>query len=308
MLIRKLDYKGNEKARYEADVVERDDTRLVVRAEWTRPTVKLGFATFARGDVLRETFYTDRWYNVFELFTPQGDLKGWYADVTRPTHITADAADWEDLILDIWMNPDGSMQVLDEDEFAAALPELPSLEAARARETLDTLRDELLRRWRAYMNDRIALGLAKRGWTVGTAESCTGGLIGDELTNRAGSSAYFMGGVISYDNRIKQGVLGVRAETLATAGAVSEACALEMARGTRRVLGVDVGVSATGVAGPTGGSAEKPVGLVYIGLSSPRGETVRRHVWPHDRIGNKRATVDETLRILVEHLSEVSGN
>lgn len=303
MLIRKLDHQGREKARYEADVVARDGACIVVRAEWTRPAAKLAFVTFNRGDILRETFYTDRWYNVFELSTAQGELKGWYADVTRPARVTAEGLDWEDLLLDVWMAPDGSLQVLDEDEFAAAERELAPHEAARARETVGVLREELLRRWRAYMNDRIGHALLSHGWSAGTAESCTGGLIGDELTNRAGSSEYFMGGVISYDNRIKHDVLGVGAETLATDGAVSERCAREMARGVRRVLGVDVGVSATGIAGPNGGSAEKPVGLAFIGISSPRGEGVRRYVWPHDRVGNKRATADAALRLLMEHLT-----
>lgn len=141
------------------------------------------------------------------------------------------------------------------------------------------------------------------GLTLATAESCTGGLIGDVLTNRAGSSAYFMGGVISYSNDIKQRVLGVRSETLAAQGAVSESCALEMARGVRKALDVDVGISATGIAGPGGGGDDKPVGLVYIGLSTPAVEIVSRNVWPHDRVGNKQATVDEALRLLMAHLT-----
>ena len=120
--------------------------------------------------------------------------------------------------------------------------------------------------------------------------------------NRAGSSAYFVGGVLSYSNDIKHRVLGVRNEILSTVGAVSEQCALEMARGVRKALGVDVGISTTGIAGPDGGSVEKPVGLVYVGLSTPDMEIVTRNIWPHDRIGNKQATADETLRQLMMHL------
>jgi PncC family amidohydrolase len=161
---------------------------------------------------------------------------------------------------------------------------------------------DLRERWRAYANDQIAAQLTARKWTIATAESCTGGLIGDVLTNRAGSSAYFMGGVLSYSNDIKHRVLGVREETL-SAGAVSEPCALEMARGVRRALGVDVGISATGIAGPDGGTTDKPVGLVYVGLSTPDTEIVSRNVWPHDRIGNKQATADEALRLLMTHLT-----
>ena len=218
-------------------MLSRDAHSVLVRAVWTRPTTRLPFTTFERGDILHESFYDDRWYNVFELRTSEGRLKGWYADVTRPARITAERLDWEDLLLDIWMGPDGAMQVLDEDEFAAAVPQLPAAEATIARATLAPLGDELRRRYRDYLNDQIAITLKRRGWTLGTAESCTGGLIGDELTNRPGSSDYFKGGIISYDNRIKQQVLGVQPETLSSVGAVSEQCALEMARGVRRASG-----------------------------------------------------------------------
>jgi PncC family amidohydrolase len=308
MFIRKLDYKGVEKAAYEGEVLARDAHGVLVRAVWTRPTVRLPFTSFERGDVLHESFYSDRWYNVFELRNARGRLKGWYADVTRPARIGADCLDWEDLLLDIWMAPDGSMQVLDEDEFAAAVPELSPAEVPIARATLVPLGEELRRRHHEYLNDQIAASLVQHGWTLGTAESCTGGLIGDELTNRPGSSDYFKGGVISYENRIKQNLLGVRAETLATVGAVSEQCALEMARGVRQALGVDVGVSATGIAGPGGATPEKPVGLVYVGFSSPAGDVVRRFVWPNDRVGNKRATADAALKLLVEQLSKGVGD
>lgn len=280
-------------------MLARDEHGVVLRAVWTRPTARLGFVTFERGDVLREFFYADRWYNVFEVSSAQGELKGWYADVTRPAHITADQLDWEDLLLDIWLSPQGEMLILDEDEFAQAAHELSALEVAVARQTLGVLHDDLLQRWRAWMNDQIAAQLTARGWTLATAESCTGGLISDELTNRAGSSRYFMGGIISYDNRIKRDVLGASEQTLIRHGAVSEQCALEMARGVRRALGVDVGVSATGIAGPDGGSADKPVGLVYIGVSTPLADAAQRHVWTHDRIGNKRASADAALKMLL---------
>lgn len=308
MFIRKLDYRGVEKATYEGEVLSRDAHSVLIRAVWTRPTTRLPFITFERGDILHESFYNDRWYNVFELRTSQGRLKGWYADITRPAHISADRLDWEDLLLDIWMGPDGAMQVLDEDEFAAAEPDLAPLEVGIARATLAPLSEELQRRHRGYLNDQIAELLTQRGWTLGTAESCTGGLIGDELTNRPGSSDYFKGGVISYDNRVKQAVLGVRAETLTLVGAVSEQCALEMARGVRQTLGVDVGISATGIAGPGGATPGKPVGLVYIGFSSPVGDAVRRFIWTKDRVGNKRATADAALKLLVEQLSEGIGD
>ena len=171
-------------------------------------------------------------------------------------------------------------------------------------QTVDVLRAELLRRWRAAANERIAELLTRHHWRIGTAESCTGGLIGDELTNRAGSSTYFLGGIISYDNRIKQQALGVQAETLTHHGAVSDQCALEMARGVRATLGLDVGVSATGIAGPGGGSPDKPVGLVYVGVSTPTRERVQRFVWDADRVGNKRHTADAAFRLLIACLEE----
>ncbi|HEY3291317.1 MAG TPA: nicotinamide-nucleotide amidohydrolase family protein [Anaerolineae bacterium] len=303
MLIRKLDYRGVEKARYTGDVLSHDEHRVVIRASWTRPSVNLGFVTFERGDWLRETFYNDRWYNVFELFTPAGARKGWYADITRPARFDESNLEWEDLLLDIWMSPDGTTQLLDEDEFAAAT-DLPPLEREMARLAVVQLREKLQRLWRADANDRIAELLTRRGWTIGTAESCTGGLIGDELTNRSGSSNYFLGGIISYDNRIKHQALGVRVETLEQHGAVSEACAGEMAAGVRAALGVDVGVSATGIAGPGGGSAEKPVGLVYIGVSTPQCAQVQRYVWTGERVNNKRRTADAALKLLITCLED----
>nr|WP_315871040.1 competence/damage-inducible protein A [Trichocoleus desertorum] len=108
--------------------------------------------------------------------------------------------------------------------------------------------------------------------TVSTAESCTGGGLGQMLTSIPGSSSYFMGGVISYDNQAKISLLGVNAEDLAQQGAVSHIVAKQMAGGVRSRLGTTWGLSITGIAGPGGGSASKPVGLVYIGLAGPQEE------------------------------------
>lgn len=113
--------------------------------------------------------------------------------------------------------------------------------------------------------------LLQVGHTVAVAESCTGGGLGQFLTTVPGSSAYFWGGVISYDNRVKQGLLGVNADDLATQGAVSETVARQMASGVQSRLGTTWGVSITGIAGPDGGSETKPVGLVYIGIAGPEG-------------------------------------
>ena len=114
--------------------------------------------------------------------------------------------------------------------------------------------------------------LMAKGQTLAVAESCTGGGLGQMLTDTPGSSSYFMGGIISYANRIKIDLLGVNAEDLARAGAVSETVAMQMAVGVKAKLGTDWGVSITGVAGPGGGTEAKPVGLVYIGIARPDGE------------------------------------
>lgn len=118
--------------------------------------------------------------------------------------------------------------------------------------------------------------LHKNGLTLAAAESCTGGLIAKRITDIAGCSDVFFGGCVTYTNEVKQKLLGVSADTLEKYGAVSEQTAAEMARGVRERLGTDIGVSATGVAGPTGGTAETPVGTVFIGISTERGERVRR--------------------------------
>ena len=133
------------------------------------------------------------------------------------------------------------------------------------------------------MPSAVADLLRSRGQTLATAESCTGGLIGKLLTDVAGSSEIYLGGVVSYANRVKAGLLDVSEQALGEFGAVSEAVAGEMARGCRERLGADWAVSTTGIAGPGGGSEEKPVGLVYIGLAGPGVDAVQRHVFPGDR-------------------------
>lgn len=115
---------------------------------------------------------------------------------------------------------------------------------------------------------RDVQGLKEKGLTAATAESCTGGLVAKKITDLAGVSEVFVGGVVSYANSVKEKILGVSAETLEKYGAVSEETAKEMCEGVRRATGADVGVSTTGIAGPTGGSAEKPVGTVCFGIST----------------------------------------
>lgn len=110
--------------------------------------------------------------------------------------------------------------------------------------------------------------MTARGLTLATAESCTGGLMGKRITDVPGASACYLGGVVSYQNEVKENLLGVRHETLITKGAVSEDTACQMAEGVRKALGADIGISTTGVAGPGGGTPEKPVGLIYVGIST----------------------------------------
>lgn len=129
--------------------------------------------------------------------------------------------------------------------------------------------------------------LKQRDLTLATAESCTGGLIGKRITDIPGSSACYVGGVISYSNDVKMQLLGVKQQTLSQYGAVSEQTACEMAEGVRRCTGADIGLSTTGVAGPDGGTEEKPVGLVYIGLSTAQGTRAIRFL----RTGAKRDRV-----------------
>ena len=130
------------------------------------------------------------------------------------------------------------------------------------------------------METVVGRALADRGMKLAVAESCTGGLVGHRVTAIPGSSAYFVGGVQAYANTAKMALLGVRRETLETHGAVSEACAGEMAVGALQALGADVAVSTTGIAGPDGGTGEKPVGFVCFGLATKDGvRTASHQLW-----------------------------
>jgi|FLYN01.1.fsa_nt_gi nicotinamide-nucleotide amidase len=150
--------------------------------------------------------------------------------------------------------------------------------------------------------------LRARGWTICTAESCTGGLVMHRLTNIPGSSDYVVGGVVAYSNAVKQRLLHVRPGTLIAHGAVSEETAQEMAVGARQLLGADVSVSITGIAGPGGGSPEKPVGLTYIGLAAPDGVLmVQRHIWKGDREAIKNASANAALLLAFDFLSKTDA-
>ena len=152
------------------------------------------------------------------------------------------------------------------------------------------------------LEDAVGKLLSSSGKTIATAESCTGGLIGDRFTNVSGSSEYYKGGIVAYSNTVKEAAIGVQKETLDSGGAVSEETALEMAKGIREKFNVDIGISTTGIAGPTGGTDEKPVGLVYVGISYEGMDKVYRFTFTPFRKTNKLMTSQAALNIIRIHL------
>ena len=150
--------------------------------------------------------------------------------------------------------------------------------------------------------EELVAELIRRGETVATAESCTGGLVAAALTDVPGVSECYPGGIVSYANEVKHRELGVPEEILATKGAVSAECAEAMALGVRARFGTDWSVVTTGIAGPGGGTPEKPVGLVFIGVAGPDGATVSRNLFPGDRAAVRAATVRRALGQLRERV------
>lgn len=151
---------------------------------------------------------------------------------------------------------------------------------------------------------KIANLLKQKHLTVATAESCTGGLIAHSLTNISGSSNYFDRGIVSYSNNAKIELLGASEEILKKYGAVSEQVAIVMAEGVRIKSNVDIGISTTGIAGPTGGTKEKPVGLVYIAVSTTRNVAVKKFQFTGNRIQNKESTCNAALQMLLDTLNK----
>jgi len=148
------------------------------------------------------------------------------------------------------------------------------------------------------VDDQVAGMLAARGWTIATGESCTGGLLAGRLTERAGSSAWVLGGVVAYANSAKSGLLGVDPEVIEARGAVSVEVAEALADGARAQLGADVGVGITGVAGPGGGSLEKPVGFVCFSVAGPDGARLTRSM----TLPGSRADVRDRSTTVAMHL------
>ena len=151
--------------------------------------------------------------------------------------------------------------------------------------------------------EKIAAALLARRQTLATAESCTGGAVGAALTDLAGSSAWYLGGFVVYSNSLKIRLLGVSTEILAVHGAVSAQTAQAMAKGACEKTGADFAIAVTGIAGPGGGTAEKPVGLVYLAVSGPRGSAVFKHRFDGGRADIRAAAVEAALRHALDAVS-----
>jgi nicotinamide-nucleotide amidase len=173
---------------------------------------------------------------------------------------------------------------------------------ARIEAEIDSLKEILGDAIYSDQDDRLEMCigrmLAEKGKTVSAAESCTGGLISSLFTSIPGSSGYYLGSVTSYANSVKTGVLGVPAEIIEEYGAVSEECVREMAEGVRGITGSDFSVATSGIAGPGGGSDSKPVGLVWIAVSSQKGTEAFRMVFKGDRKRNIDRFAANALNIL----------
>ncbi len=151
----------------------------------------------------------------------------------------------------------------------------------------------------------LGVRLGEKGWRIATAESCTGGLIASRITDVSGSSAYFERGFVTYSNEAKMELLSVAKEIVAAEGgpgAVSEACARAMAEGVRAAAGSEVGLSVTGIAGPGGGSAEKPVGTVYMAVALPSGTTCKHCLFAGSRLEVKAQTAQAALEMVRDAL------
>jgi PncC family amidohydrolase len=155
--------------------------------------------------------------------------------------------------------------------------------------------------------NKVSDELKKHQVTIATAESCTGGLLAHMLTNISGSSEYFDCGVISYSNTAKMELLGIPAQLLKNNGAVSKQVAAVMAKAIQQRAQVDIGIATTGIAGPTGGTKDKPVGLVFIGISTKDTVVVKEFLFSGDRLANKDSTCTAALEFLLETISQKKG-
>jgi PncC family amidohydrolase len=149
---------------------------------------------------------------------------------------------------------------------------------------------------------QIGALLRTRGLKLASAESCTGGLVADHITDIPGCSDYFVGGVVAYAYEAKVALLHVSWDTLRLHGAVSRETVIEMARGVRTALGADLGISVSGIAGPSGGLPDKPIGTTWIGLSARDGDWARKFIWNGDRGANKEASAQAALKFVLDYL------
>jgi len=154
------------------------------------------------------------------------------------------------------------------------------------------------------VQSKVGTLLRKHGRTMCCAESCTGGRVSELIVTIPGSSDYHLGSVTSYANSVKENVLGVPSEIIASKGAVSSECVAKMAEGVRKLMGSDYSVATSGIAGPGGGSKEKPVGLVWIGVSSPRGTFTKSFIFGNDRLSNMESFAEAALQLLYEEIAE----
>ena len=149
---------------------------------------------------------------------------------------------------------------------------------------------------------RVGKTLQQKKLTLATAESCTGGLIAHLMTNIPGSSEYFLGGIVAYSYQAKADLLGVSWDTLNSKGAVSKETVLEMAIGARNKMKADIVVSVSGIAGPGGGTPDKPVGTTWVGLATQNEEEARHFIWNGDREENKKHSAEAALQFILDYL------
>ena len=154
----------------------------------------------------------------------------------------------------------------------------------------------------ASLEIQIGSLLSKRGLKLALAESCTGGLVGNRITDVSGSSEYFLGGVVAYAYQAKVDLLSVSWDILNSKGAVSHETVMEMARGARKTFHADIAASISGIAGPTGGTSDKPVGTVWIGIAAPDGEWTREFHFNGSRAQIKSSAADAALQSLLDYL------
>ncbi len=188
--------------------------------------------------------------------------------------------------------------------------------SANSGEKLQKLREKLYKRAGTYIYGNgkdlslsVVIGelLAEKGLSIAVAESCTGGYLANEITNVAGSSRYMTGGVVAYSNDVKQKLLGVEQKALDEEGAVSKTVALQMAKGVAECLEADIGVSTTGIAGPGGGSKEKPVGLIWMGFWIQGEHFALQSIFTKNRLVNKKRTVMVVLECLRRRLLNIES-